>query len=161
MHERTISTRLAMALMGLITAFNMVLAVNFVVASGSGLARVFNGQNIYIMAGLQMVLVLLAYIACKYQPIQRGDHAGHFVGVTEHLQRIDRPLDSHFQVYSESSLKPVPVPVLSLIPTVLGTSIATASTALRAILEITTITIMATTRPTTMNTSCSAAACPG
>jgi hypothetical protein len=69
MNGSTINIRLAMALMAFITALNMGLGVNFIVASGSGLARVFNGQNIYVLAALQMVLVLLAYVACKYRPV--------------------------------------------------------------------------------------------
>jgi|GEM_PF-3245863 len=63
------NTWLAMSIMPLITVLNMGLAVNFIVASDSGLARNFNSQNIYVLAVLQMVLVLIAYVTCKYRPI--------------------------------------------------------------------------------------------
>ena len=69
MQESTVNTRIALSLMGLVIALNTGLAINLVVAGGSGLARAFNGQNIFLLAALQMVLVLVAYITCKNPPI--------------------------------------------------------------------------------------------
>jgi hypothetical protein len=69
MSASTGNTRLAMSLMVLITLLNLGLAINFIAASDSGLARIFNSQNIYVLAAMQMVLVLMAYVACKYRPV--------------------------------------------------------------------------------------------
>ena len=58
-----------MSVMVVVTVLNLVLAINLVVADGSGPAQVINSQNIFVLAGMQMVLVLVAYVACKYRPI--------------------------------------------------------------------------------------------
>ena len=52
-------------IMAAVTLLNMGLAVNFVAASGQALVATFNGQTIYLFAGIELVAVLLAYILHK------------------------------------------------------------------------------------------------
>lgn len=63
------TSRIALSVMAAITALNLVLALNFVGAATSTLAASLNSQNIFLFAGVEMILVLLAYIVCKNGPI--------------------------------------------------------------------------------------------
>jgi hypothetical protein len=58
---------LALAILATITVLNTGLAFNFVSANGSALAAAFNGRNIYALAGVEMVLVLLTYVVSKHR----------------------------------------------------------------------------------------------
>jgi hypothetical protein len=45
-----------------IILFNAGLTINFFAANGRGLAALFNNENILLFAGVELVVVLLAYI---------------------------------------------------------------------------------------------------
>jgi hypothetical protein len=60
---------IAMSVMALITLLNTGLGVTFISAGGSALAAAINGQNIFLLAGVEMILVLLAYVTAKHKPI--------------------------------------------------------------------------------------------
>jgi hypothetical protein len=57
----------ALFIMGAVIALNLVLAANFISASGRALAAVFNGQNIFALAGAELLIVLLTYVVCKHK----------------------------------------------------------------------------------------------
>lgn len=61
--------RIAQAVMILIIAVNGVLAISLVAAGNSTLAAALNSQNVYVLAGIELVLLFGAYIAAKYEPI--------------------------------------------------------------------------------------------
>jgi hypothetical protein len=59
------NSSIGLGIMLAITALNLGLAVNFIGAAGNALAAAFNGQNIYLLAGIELVLVLFAYVSGK------------------------------------------------------------------------------------------------
>lgn len=61
---------LALSIMTAIIVLNTALAVNFVGASGRALAAVFNSQTIFLLAGVELIAVLVTYVVSKYKPIK-------------------------------------------------------------------------------------------
>ena len=59
----------AMSIMAAITLLNIVLAINFLSANGRALAAAFNSQTIFLLAGIELVAVLTAYVVSKHRPI--------------------------------------------------------------------------------------------
>jgi uncharacterized membrane protein len=53
---------IVLSIMAAITLFNMGLAVNFFAASGRALAALFTNESIFLFAGVELIVVLLAYI---------------------------------------------------------------------------------------------------
>lgn len=61
--------RLATAIIALIIVFNCIAGINLVAAADSALALVLDSQNVYVLAGIECVVLFAAYIAAKYEPI--------------------------------------------------------------------------------------------
>lgn len=59
----------ASSIMAAITLLNIVLAINFLSANGRALAAAFNSQTIFLLAGIELVTVLTAYVVSKHRPI--------------------------------------------------------------------------------------------
>lgn len=73
MEQLTIGTgithRIAQAIMVLIIAFNCIVGSSLVMAADSPIAAALNSQNVYGLAGFELVVLFAAYIAAKYEPI--------------------------------------------------------------------------------------------
>ncbi len=52
-------------IMGAITLLNLGLTINFVAASGQALAASLSRESVYLLAGTELAIVLLAYIVHK------------------------------------------------------------------------------------------------
>lgn len=65
---------IAVFIMGVVIAFNVSLAVNFISASGLALAALFNDQNLFALAGAELFTVLLAYVICKHRSFSIPAH---------------------------------------------------------------------------------------
>lgn len=57
----------ALLIMAAITLLNIVLAINFLSASGRALAAAFNSQTIFLLAGFELVAVLTTYVVIKHR----------------------------------------------------------------------------------------------
>lgn len=64
-----VTHRAAQLVMALIIAFNLLVGANLLIAGDSAFATLLNSQNVYILAGFELVLLFAAYIAAKYEPI--------------------------------------------------------------------------------------------
>ena len=64
---------IVLSFMAAITLLNLGLAVNFFAASGQALAALFNGQSIYLLAGVELAAVLLAYVLHRQKTTARND----------------------------------------------------------------------------------------
>ncbi|MFK7977087.1 MAG: hypothetical protein AB8C02_13215 [Halioglobus sp.] len=67
--DAAVAHRIAQAVMLLIIVLNGVLALSMAIAANSPLASALNSQNVYILAGFELVVLFGAYIAAKYEPI--------------------------------------------------------------------------------------------
>ena len=56
---------IVIAIMAVVTALNMGLILNFFAASGQALAAALNSQSIFLLAGAELALVLLAYVTYR------------------------------------------------------------------------------------------------
>jgi hypothetical protein len=54
---------LIMLIMVVIAMFNILLAINFIAASGQAFAAWFNSETIFLFAAVELVIVVVAYIA--------------------------------------------------------------------------------------------------
>jgi hypothetical protein len=59
------NNRMPMTVLMLITLLNAGLAINFFIASIDGTGFVFNGIQIYVLAGLELAGVIVAYVVNK------------------------------------------------------------------------------------------------
>lgn len=73
MDQASFSHRAALAVMALIILFNCVAGINLVVAADSALALALNSQSVYLLAGVELIILFAAYIAAKYEPIPSPD----------------------------------------------------------------------------------------
>lgn len=64
-----ITHRAAQGVMALIIAFNVLLGFNLLAAGDSAFATILNSQNVYAVAGCELVVLFAAYLAAKYEPI--------------------------------------------------------------------------------------------
>lgn len=64
-----LKNRFAAVVMASIIAFNIVLAVNFLAAADSALALTLNSKNIFVLAGIELMLLFAAYLVAKFEPI--------------------------------------------------------------------------------------------
>jgi len=67
--NRTVNSLIALSIMIAITTLNAGLALDLIAAGGNALALALNGQNIFVLGGIEMVLVLISYVAGKGQQI--------------------------------------------------------------------------------------------
>jgi|GEM_PF-955657 uncharacterized membrane protein len=58
-------------IMVVITLFNAGLAVNFFAASGRALAGWLNNETVFLFAGIQLVMVLAAYIVYRHMATKK------------------------------------------------------------------------------------------
>jgi hypothetical protein len=61
------NNRVALLIMGAVTFLNVCLAANFVEASGRALAAVFDGKSIFLLAGVELLAILLTYVISKHR----------------------------------------------------------------------------------------------
>ena len=64
----------ALLIMGVVIAFNISLAVNFISASGHALAALFNDTNLFALAAAELFTVLLTYVICKHKSFSIPRH---------------------------------------------------------------------------------------
>jgi hypothetical protein len=69
----------ALAIMAAVTLLNAGLAINFISANGRALAAAFNGQNIFLLAGVELIVVLTTYVVSKHRRIQLLTQTGNAV----------------------------------------------------------------------------------
>ena len=68
------SNGVALLIMGVVIAFNVSLAVNFIGASGHALAALFNDANLFALAAAELFIVLLTYVICKHKSFTIPSH---------------------------------------------------------------------------------------
>lgn len=68
--------RFALSIMAAITVLNIVLAINFLGASGRALAAAFNSQTIFLLAGFELIAVLATYVVIKHRHMRMPPHTG-------------------------------------------------------------------------------------
>lgn len=56
---------LVFSIMAVVTVLNTGLVLNFFTASGQALATLFSSQSIFLLAAVELVLVILAYVLHK------------------------------------------------------------------------------------------------
>ena len=65
--DRDISS-IAFRIMAAVIILNILLSVNFIIASGAALASLFDGHSIFILGGVEAALVLLVYVVSTNRP---------------------------------------------------------------------------------------------
>ena len=58
---------IALSVMTVITVVNIGLATNLIFSGGSAVASALNSQNVFVLAALQLTLVMVAYVTTKQQ----------------------------------------------------------------------------------------------
>ena len=59
------NNRVPLTVLMLITALNVGLVINFLIAHIGGAGFVLNGIQIYVLAGLELAVVIVAYVVSK------------------------------------------------------------------------------------------------
>ena len=61
------NNRMSMTVLTLVTALNVGLVINFLTANIGGAGFVLNGIRLYVLVGLELVVVIVAYVVSKHR----------------------------------------------------------------------------------------------
>jgi hypothetical protein len=69
MIANTKNNTLALSIMVAITLLNIALAVNFLSANGRAMAAAFTSHTIFMLAGIELIAVLVTYVVSTHRPV--------------------------------------------------------------------------------------------